>query len=350
MKGLRYLRHKRAKGRTYLYFDTGQRDSDDKPIMTRLPDTRDLAFGGAYARALAARSARANATAKGVLTLDDLIRKYERSPEFRGLTDNSRRSYSRYLATANRLIRTTQDGSPAAAALEPRHIVQLRDTLADTPGAANQAVRALGALYAWASKAEQGYAPGNPAAKITLFKQGEHEPWPEELLEEALADPNVGLAVALHYFTGQRIGDVVRMQWNDVEAGEIRVYAQKTRSRLWIALSGELAALLKHEPRRATAILTNAEGQPWTASGLRQRLQAWALKRGHKVVPHGLRKNAVIALLEAGCTVAEVSAITAHSIAMVEHYGKGRNQRRIGRAAIVKLDEAREQRRKVKTL
>jgi hypothetical protein len=54
-----------------------------------------------------------------------------------------------------------------------------------------------------------------------------------------------------------------------------------------------------------------------------------------------LRKNAVSALLEAGCSIAEVSAITAHSLQMVEHYSKGRDQRRIGRAAIVKLDDHR---------
>jgi hypothetical protein len=133
MSDLRYLRTKRAKGKTYLYFDTGQRDLDGKPILTRLPDKRDLAFGGSYARALAARTHRGNE--KGFLDLDGLIRKYERSPEFKGLAESSRRSYSRYLATVNRLIRTTEGGSPAAAALEPRHVVALRDELADTPGA-----------------------------------------------------------------------------------------------------------------------------------------------------------------------------------------------------------------------
>ena len=342
---LRYLRHKRAKGRSYFYFDTGQTDAKGRPILTRLPDKRDMAFGGAYARALAARSSRNNATAKGCVDLAELIGRYERSPEFRALAEASKRNYSRYLAVAARLIRTTQGGSPIAAAIKPEHIVQLRTALADTPGAANAAVRALGALFAWASRPEYGYMPGNPAARVTLFESGEHQPWPVELLEEALADPAVRLPVALLYFTGQRIGDVVRMQWNDIEGGDIRVVAQKTGVRLWISLAAELAALLKDAPRTATTILTNAYGRPDTAPALRKRLQAWAARRGHKVVAHGLRKNAVAGLLEAGCTTAEVQAITAHSLQMVEHYAKGRDKRRIGRSAIVKLDDARKAKR-----
>lgn len=60
-----------------------------------------------------------------------------------------------------------------------------------------------------------------------------------------------------------------------------------------------------------------------------------------KAVPHGLRKNAVIALLEAGCTVAEVAAITGQSYAVVEHYAARVNTERLGSAAILKLDARR---------
>jgi hypothetical protein len=40
---LRFLHRKSAKGRTYYYFDTGQKTSEGKRILTRLPDKRDLA-------------------------------------------------------------------------------------------------------------------------------------------------------------------------------------------------------------------------------------------------------------------------------------------------------------------
>jgi len=58
-------------------------------------------------------------------------------------------------------------------------------------------------------------------------------------------------------------------------------------------------------------------------------------------VPHGLRKNAVNALLEAGCTVAEVAAITGQTYGVVEHYAARVNRRHLGKAAIVKLETRR---------
>ena len=56
------------------------------------------------------------------------------------------------------------------------------------------------------------------------------------------------------------------------------------------------------------------------------------------VVFHGLRKNATVNLLEAGCSEAEVSSITGMSLAMVVHYGKGARQKRLAREAMKKLD------------
>jgi hypothetical protein len=45
-------------------------------------------------------------------------------------------------------------------------------------------------------------------------------------------------------------------------------------------------------------------------------------------------------LLEAGCTDAEVAAITDQSRDMVEHYARAVNQRRLAAAAILKWEGA----------
>jgi len=66
--------------------------------------------------------------------------------------------------------------------------------------------------------------------------------------------------------------------------------------------------------------------------------QGIRLKHGYDVVPHGLRKNGVIALLEAGCSVPEVAAISRQSLQVVEYYGKRRDQNKLGDAAILRWE------------
>lgn len=341
MTKLKYLRPKTAKGRTYYYFDAG-RAIDGGRILLPLPHIRDPRFGDCYARAQAERTKIKNKP--GVLTLDGLIRIYEKSPEFRGLSESSKRSYSRYLARANLLMRSPRGESPAVKSVERRDVLALRDRLSDTPGAANQAIRALGALFAWAIDNEK--AKDNPAKLVRKYKAKPHEKWPEELLEDALGDPQVGDPVALFFFTGQRIDDVVAMSWADIRGDHMLVWVKKKDKQIKVAILPELADRLNALEKKATTILTNANGQPWTQSGLRQKLQDWAAARGFKVVPHGLRKNAVDALLEAGCTAAEVQGITDQSLQMVEHYAKGVNKLKLGRAAVVKLEAARQARNK----
>jgi integrase len=337
----RYLRHKKAKGRDYWYFDAGKRPDGSRELLP-LPHIKDPSFGGALARAQATRTNRKNR--QGILTLDGLIRLYEKSPKFRSRAEATRRNYSTYLAKANSLIRSGSGESPPAKLLERSDILALMDKLADTPGAANQAVRALGALYAWAVDTER--VKESPVRRITYYESTPHQPWPEALLEEALDDPQVGMAVALLYFTGQRINEAIKMSWADIHGDHMRVYVQKKRNHISVAILSELAERLAKVDRNAITILTNANGRPWTQGGLRQKLQQWAKERGHHVVPHGLRKNAVISLLEAGCSVYEVSGITDQSPQMVEHYAQKVNKLTLGRAAVIKLDAHRRARNK----
>lgn len=334
-----YVREKKAKGRTYYYFDVGKGD-DGRRMLLPLPHIKDPHFGGALARAKATRTNRKNRL--DILTLDGLIRSFEKSPEFRGKSAATKKNYGIYLERANGLIRTKNGDSPPAAAIETSDILALRDRMSDTPGAANQTVRALGALYKW-GKDRHGLK-ANPAHGVTLFPATPHEPWPEALVEEALRDPQVGMAVALLYFTGQRIDDTITMSWRGIHGDYMDVFVQKKDKHVKVAILPELQVMLDKQEKTAVTILTNANGRPWTQGGLRQKLQQWAAERGHKVVPHGLRKNAVISLLEAGCTHAEVSGITDQSVAMVEHYAKRVNKLRLGRAAILKFTAHRKAR------
>jgi hypothetical protein len=106
---------------------------------------------------------------------------------------------------------------------------------------------------------------------------------------------------------------------------------------LEIPLHSDLRGLLEEAPRQALTILSSG-GRKRSEKALRDKLQAWAAERKQKVVPHGLRKNAVIALLECGCSVAETAAISGQTMQLVEHYGKARNQAKLASAAILRWE------------
>lgn len=346
MKRLRHIHHKTAKGRAYVYFDTGQHDPAGKKIFTRMPDERDPAFPRAYSTACDQRNNRKQRLQS--LTFEGLFRRFEKSPEFKRLADNSKLSYSRYLTVASGLLRDSEGRSIEVELIEPSDIITIRDTLADGRGA-NQTIRCISALYHWACKPTRRLVPSNPATDVELFDEGEHEPWPAWLVEEALQDSRVRAAVGLFYFTGQRIGDVVKMQWTDISGGAVIMRQTKTGKDLTIPLHSELAAILAEIPRRGFTILATEVGKRLSENSLRLRLQDWAKARGQSVVPHGLRKNAVNALLEAGCSTAEVGAITGQTLQTIEHYAKKRDQRHLGRGAILKLEGARQKRNMERT-
>lgn len=336
MKGLLYVHKKTAKGRTYYYFDLG-RDESGNRVLKRLPDVRSHAFASAYKAAKAQRTKQGSVSS--AKDFDWLCRTYEKSPEFRKLADNSKRLYARHLGYANENFRTKTGRSWPLEIITAEHAVALRDKFADTPGKANATLRSLGALYHWASRPGRRYVRESIVAGVGVLEVGVHEEWPEGLIELALDDPVMRLPVGLLYFTGQRISDVVAMGRGNLAQGVLSVTQKKTGKKLRIPLHRRLAEIIKQDaPKDAMLFLVNEWGKPLTESGLRQRIQKWAKGAGFQIVPHGLRRSAVNALLESGCSTAEVSAITGQTLQMIEHYAEGRDQEHLGRSAILKFE------------
>lgn len=331
---LLYVKRVKAKGHTYQYFDTGTRTAAGKPIYSRLPALTDPGFGAAYGAALAARTKRQNIAEQ--LTLPTLVDLYERSSEFRRLSDSTQRTYGVYLRELERQL----DVAPAAE-LERRDVYALLDKMGERSGAANMLLCVTRALYAWARKRE--YLDVDPCAGLEMREKADYQPWSEEILSAALASTNelVRVSTALLYYTAQRIGDVCCMRWGDIRADRIVLRQQKTGKELEIPLHADLRKILADVPKRSLSIITHPDGQPANDNAVRYHLQKFAADLGSHVVPHGLRKNAVIALLEAGCSVAETAAISGQSLRIVEHYAKQRNQKKLASAAILKWEGAK---------
>jgi integrase len=148
----------------------------------------------------------------------------------------------------------------------------------------------------------------------------------------------VRLLVHLLLYTGQRLGDVLAMSWTDISGEHVRVRQSKTKKPLTIRMHKALRAQLQARPRSGLLICVNEAGRPLRDQSARYLLQKFAKGLGVHVVPHGLRKNAVNELLAAGCSIAEVSAITGQTLRMVEYYARGRNQEMLGDSAVLRWE------------
>jgi hypothetical protein len=87
-------------------------------------------------------------------------------------------------------------------------------------------------------------------------------------------------------------------------------------------------------PREAVTVLTMVSQRPWTKTAFKT---AWRRHRPTTCagyVWHGLRKSAVVTLIESGCTPTQTAAITGQSLQMVEHYGRRVDRTRLARDAM----------------
>jgi integrase len=322
-----------SKGSEYLYFNTGKRNAKGHVIYAPLPPLKDPKFWPRHAALCAGRTKRANLA--GELTVPGLVALYQKSPQWRQLAPASRKLYT---AGLNRL---SEDLPTAPAAqISSGDIRILFDGMGETPSMANAFLRTVGSLYKWG---RPHHVAVNPIEGIEPFETGEHEPWPQALIDlaEVSADPFIRLSVRMMLYTAQRIGDVCVARWSDMNGGFWVMTPEKTkkhRGEMEIPIHRDLQAELARHSKVGPFLFVGRDGA-MAPQTMRRAIQTWATGQGYDVVPHGLRKNAVNALLEVGCSVAETAAISGQSLQMVEFYAKKRNQTKLGSAAILKWEK-----------
>jgi len=331
-----YVNCVRVKGRPYYYYHPGRGTKRARKAVRLPDDPRDPEFWSAYRKTANAPEPHISANA-----VETLIDAYLASPEWGQLSKSTRTNWSLYL---NRIKAAW--GPLEVRGIEPKHVLALRDRYAETPAAANNLLRCLSAMLTWS--VPRGWRTDNPCLLIPKLKGGEGwKAWPWDMIElvREHGPPWMWRATALALYTGQRQGDVLAMTWSKLRNGVIAVKQEKTGRALLIPAHRNLLDALANADRNSIQILTNRRDRPWTQHGFRT---SWskalvgplAQIRDSNLVFHGLRKSAVVTLLEAGCTDAEVSAITGQSRAMVEHYSRQVNQRKLAATAILKWERA----------
>lgn len=330
----------RADGR--LYF---RRKIRGKDTYVRLPDYDDPAFDHEYQQLAAPDSAvqRAVPPAKAG-SIAALVIAYRASSDFTGIDSAETKSnYMRYLGLISEV-----HGHRSVSGVRPAHVYVMRDAYKDTPGKANNWLTVFRVLMGFAAKMD--WRADNPASGVRALPIGEHEPWPADLLRVCLevATPMTRLLIVTGLCSGQRIGDVIRMQYGWIDgwtgAGSNGAIMQFTQGKTGVDVAvpmhpfwiDELAAL----PRSAVTLMYDRSGKPFGTTGaVQSRLRDLmamdvvreviadliareTIREGTSFVFHGLRKNACCYLLEMGLSDNEIGAMLGMSPKMVRHYGK----------------------------
>jgi len=328
LEHVKYVRRKTMRGeKVYAYFNTGKM-VNGKIVYAPMPHPASVGFYDTYSALKAGRTKR-QATA---YTVAALAAEYTASAAYASKAKATQDIYRHQLSRACVLL-----GEYPVNDLHPQDVRTILDGEQWGNATRNAFVSAIGALYQWGRK--RGKTTLWPTKDIERDETGTHPPWPSDALATGLASPDdtTRLAVTLLYFTGARIGDVCSLRWSVIEDRVLTLTPEKTKrtgKTLHIPLHYQLADELDRTPKRGLTILTDKDGRPLKVRQLRDILQ----KAFPGTRPHGLRKNAVNALLEAGCTIAEVAAITGQTHAMVEHYAQAVDQRRLARAAVLKFE------------
>ena len=204
------------------------------------------------------------------------------------------------------------------SALSTAHVLMLRDRRADKPGAANNRLKYLSAMFGWA--VERSLMRSNPVrdAKPLRYASDGFHTWTQTEVKQFEGRHQIGtkarLALALLLFLGVRRGDLVTLGRQHIKDGWISFVPAKTRYRRVRKsekpILGELARVLAASPCGDLTFLVTDYGKPFTAAGF----GGWFRKRCDEAgLPHcsahGLRKAGATIAAENGATDRQLMAL-----------------------------------------
>jgi integrase len=118
-----------------------------------------------------------------------------------------------------------------------------------------------------------GKIAGNPCEGIKLLYSSNRSEiiWSDGDIAsiKKVCSVEIAHAIDLDVATGLRLGDLLRLSWSHIQDDQIAISTSKSnhRRQAIIPLYDGLRDVLARIPKRATTVLTNSLGRPWTPSG-----------------------------------------------------------------------------------
>lgn len=284
----------------------------------------------------------------------DFIRRFKASEEWAGLGARTQRNYEYALVEIEAWA-----GDAPIAAITRRRVKTLYKTIAwqrdedgkrvpRHPAKASLLVRVLSALFAYAMDEDEALTH-NPASKQKLTDTAKKGLlWSPAAIAafvasaDALGLPSIGGAVAIDEWLGQRECDLIALPRASYRDRAISLEQSKTEAGVMLPigmvphlverLEAELARGRARNVAATTILVCEATGLAWAERGFRAAVAAvreHAAAAAMERQDHGfaaelralqfryLRHTAVTRLAEAGCELAEIAAITGHSLKTV---------------------------------
>ena len=291
--GLHIVRRKRAEGdRWYCYAWRGG------PLVHQQDGARPEITPELVARAKGAQKPVSQDTLRAIISA------YRGSPQFESKAPATKADYRQ------RLDQIDARFGRVPIRLIPKlrgEVIQWRDEMSDTPRAADRCVGMMATVLAWAEDRE--LIERNPLARIAKLHKANRADmiWEPHHWEAVAEIPGYILrTLTLGSLTGLRIGDLLRLAWEDMQPGYIALSTRKTGGEAIIPLHPELARFFTGPGRGL--VLRNSRGEPWTPEGWKS---AWgrAQPEGFDRHVHDLRGTFATRLMAAGFSDTEIALV-----------------------------------------
>lgn len=218
--------------------------------------------------------------------------------------------------------------------------IAVRDAWAAHPGAADNLIKTIRAVYTWAvERAEIGHNPAAGIGPINLNPKGGAVPWTagdiRKFKERHPTGSTAHLWLTLQAFTACRIGDAIWLGRDQEVTRGGQVWLEwQPRKRGSAPVAIPMLPPLYTATRAARVVgptyLLSDAGRPFASvEALRVRVQRWCDAAGlGGRSSHGIRKAVAELMAESGATQHQIMAVMAHTQAKTsEVYTKGVERR-----------------------
>ncbi len=259
----------------------------------------------------------------------------------RKLSNSTKISYRR---TMDAILE--KNAGKAVAETTRQHVRAIHDKLVETPRKADHMLQVIRLLWNYAKDKLDWPLDDNPAAKINLYGSSrEFEPWPEWMITALPSAPaEVQAAAELILGTGQRPSAAIAVRHDDFDGDEMWVLDEKGDARFRVYCPDRLRWFVASIKKTGAYILAKNLTQALGYSAVEKQFRGWRMGLGEAAKPfsmHGLRKLAIVQLAEAGCSDAEIQAVTNQSPAMVAFYRQKAERKKLSKSAQIRRDQNR---------